>query len=225
MWTVSYTAELSTAVVMGCKRILRCPVWKSYHVQVRYEKKFYRLQIKRRRMRSRRRRNNFIHWHNKVIKSALNILCIYYTLFFNEQVPKSTNHGHTKSLWTWSMNPPNQWGLIKWYWDMDIISHSRSSFLTSMIGRMSLTHVKKEVWSGIWTGPRQTPTMTPGCTNGVQKMVHSFSLGLHTKVCENRNTCHEGMQNGEYRKVLKKVWTFIFSLTAKQSLGLLTISR
>jgi len=38
-----------------------------------------------------------------------------------------------------------------------------------MNGRMGLTQIIKEAWSGIWTGPRQTTTMTPGCTNGAQK--------------------------------------------------------
>jgi len=38
---------------------------------------------------------------------------IYRLMCNRQQKPKSTNNGHTKKSWEWSMNPSYLWGQIK----------------------------------------------------------------------------------------------------------------
>ena len=67
-----------------------------------------------------------------------------------------------------------------------------------MNGRMGLTQIIKEAWSGIPTGPRQITTMIPGCTNGDQNgctasvrgsTPRSVRTEIHAiKACKMQNT-------------------------------------
>jgi len=94
-----------------------------------------------------------------------------------------------------------------------------------MNGKMGLTQIIKEAWSGIWTGPRQTLTMTPGCTNGAQKKGAQLQSGAPYQGLQGQK--YMPLRHAKWRieKSAKQVGTCIFSLIAKRSLGLLTISR
>ena len=64
---------------------------------------------------------------------------------------------------------------------MHIISHSTSSFLTGVIGRIGLAQIIKRAWSGIRTGQRQMKSLVLGVRWG-QKRGIFFSLGFHTTI-------------------------------------------
>ena len=52
---------------------------------------------------------------------------------------------------------------------MHTTSHSQSSFLTSVNGRMCSHQILNGTWSGTWTGPRPVRVMALGFIDGAQE--------------------------------------------------------
>ena len=75
---------------------------------------------------------------------------------------------------------------------MPITSHSQSTSLANVNGKMGSTQTVKEAWSGIHTGPIPIKSLVLGCINGLKKgaklQIWAFINELIGRVITDNNT-------------------------------------